>query len=447
MRKLAIILAIIAGTINGYAQVPVQYADSLQSIIELYQGTSSIPGISAAVFIKDVGIWQGTTGESHPGVALDTSMLLGIGSNTKLFTSVLCLKLAEQNILTLDDSIYQWLPNYNYVDSNITIRQLLQHQSGVDDYTESSSFPDTVLNYPDLVWEPEAILNLIGPPDFQAGTSVAYSNTNYILAGMLLESATGISYHTLVRDSILTPLNLNNTFLEGFEPVTGTPAHPWLMGEDLYQLPRTSIGTISWAAGCIVSKPSDMVIWYDALFNQDFLTQQSLNEMTNFINWPGLPYNMGLGLFEVYYSSKMYWGHGGGTIGHSSFFLYDTACNHSVAVIMNDTDADPEPISKVLIKTICELTSATIGINEISNKKVVIYPNPGSDHIFIRGDIDNLISITVYDIHGRTVSKLHDVTEKPVKINTSGFPDGIYSVVLNTKESILSKKILIYHNK
>lgn len=447
MKKIRLTLLLALSSFIGQAQVPEHFKDSLQNILNSFQSANTIPGISAAVQINNIGLWQGATGESHVGIPLDTTMLLGIGSNTKLFTSVLCLKLVEQNILTLEDSLHEWLPNYNYVDSNITIRQLLQHQSGVDDYTNTSSFPNNVLSSPNTIWTPQDILNEIGPSNFQAGTSIAYSNTNYILAGMILEAATGTTYDILVKDSIFTPLGLNQAFVEGFEPVQGVAAHPWWNGTDYFSTPRTAIGTLSWSAGCIVSKPSEMARWYDALFNSNFLNSQSIAEMTNFINWPEETTEVGLGVFKINHNSKVYWGHNGRTLGYSSYFIFDTDCNHSIAVIMNDiTFANPEPIAKALAEKICELTSTTLDIIDYPNDNIRIYPNPNSEYITIDG-YSNLLSISIYDVTGKIINRFDEPNNESVSINTSEFLDGTYFISILTNTGITTKKIITLHNK
>ncbi len=199
-------------------------------------------------------------------------MLMGIGSNTKLFTATMMIKLYELGMISLDDSLHNWLPNFDNIDSNITIKQLLRHNTGIADFW-TPAWVSIVFADPDSVWTPEDVLNFVGSPLFPAGTNVSYSNTNFLLAGMIIEAATGIEYETIVRDSILTPLNLNNTYLDGFESITGVSAHPWHLGEDVNLIPRTAITTSAFSAGCIKSTAQDMVNWYDQLFNQGFLSE------------------------------------------------------------------------------------------------------------------------------------------------------------------------------
>ena len=88
------------------------------------------------------GSLQGVSGISQSGTPIGPDMQFGIASNTKLFTGVLMLKLAENNLISLEDSLHEYLPAYNNIDSNITIRQLLNHTSGLDDVSAVPGYPD-----------------------------------------------------------------------------------------------------------------------------------------------------------------------------------------------------------------------------------------------------------------------------------------------------------------
>ena len=94
-------------------------ASVLQNKIDSIRNTYNLKGISASVFYPGMGTWKGVTGISHTGTPMTSEMLFGIASNTKLFTGVLLLKLAENNIIQLDDSLHQYVPSYPNIDSNM----------------------------------------------------------------------------------------------------------------------------------------------------------------------------------------------------------------------------------------------------------------------------------------------------------------------------------------
>ena len=428
------------------SQVPQHISDSLQNVLELYQGSNSIPGISAAVNIYDVGIWTGTTGESFENTPLLPDMLMGIGSNTKTFTATLMLKLSENGIVSLDDSLYQWLPNFNNIDSTVTIKQLLRHNSGIANFW-TTAWVNAIFANPDSVWTPEDVLNFVGAPLFPPGTNVSYSNTNFTLAGMIIEAATGQEYFSLIRDSILDPLNLNNTFLEGFESITGVSAHPWHLGEDVYLVPRTAVTTGAFAAGCIKSTPEDMVNWYDQLFNQGFLSENSFAEMTDFINISGSSINgVGCGIFRMNYNSKTYYLHSGNIRGYASYTLYDTEDKHSISILKNDTFINCENVALSLANTLNVLITSVMDETE-NDIMIEIYPNPACNHFTIHFYTykPNNYKLQIFDLAGKLIYQQiisPSGNQHSFRININDLSQGIYILKLNSDSYSISQKII-----
>lgn len=439
-----VLLFNIFSLVHLIAQVPQHISDSLQHILDIYQGSNSIPGISAAVNIYDIGIWTGTSGESFENTPLEPDMLMGIASNTKTFTAAMMLKLSEQGLVSLDDSLYHWLPNFNNIDSNITIKQLLRHNTGIADFW-TPSWVSIVFANPDSVWTPEDVLNFVGPPLFPAGTNVSYSNTNFTLAGMVIEAATGIEYETIIRDSILIPLNLNNTYLDGFETITEISAHPWHLGEDVNLIPRTAITTAAFSAGCIKSTPFDMVNWYDRLFNQNFLSENSYTELTDFINLSGSVNGVGCGIFRMNYDNKTYYLHNGNIRGYASYTLYDTEDKHSISVLRNDTFINCENIAKALAKALNVII--TTGLEEQKNDLLVeIYPNPAHEFILVslNNNLDNNYTIQLFDLSGKPIyNEYPDYNGSTIyKMDISNLKRGIYILRLNSNLKSAVYKII-----
>ena len=455
MKKLKLISMLIFFVCNVgvRAQVPQYISDSLQNVLEFYQGSNPIPGISAAVSIYNLGIWTGTSGESFEGTTLTPEMLMGIASNTKTFTAVLMLKLIENDIVSINDSLCKWLPSLNNIDSTVTIKQLLRHNSGIADFW-TTAYVNAIFANPDSVWSPEDVLNYVGPPLFPPGTSVSYSNTNFTLAGMIIEAATGQEYHILVRDSILNSLSLNNTFLEGYETITGVSAHPWHLGVDVDSIPRTAITTGGFSAACMKSTPEDMVKWYDKLFNQNFLSANSFAEMTDFINVSGSSINgVGCGIFRMNYNSKTYYVHDGNIRGYASYTLYDSEDKHSISVIRNDTFVNCSNVANALADVLTALvTSVKVNQNIISLQQFQLsqnFPNPFNPSTKIGYQIPNIsfVTIKVYDVLGNEIKTLVN-EEKPAGIyeidfNATDISSGIYFYQLKTGSYIETKKMLL----
>ena len=316
-------------------------AAMLQDTLNTYfTAFNNIKGMTASVYLPGQGIWQGKAGVSFAGQPITQDMEFGIASNTKLFVATIMLKLAENNVISLNDSLNKWLPTFSNIDPNITIKQLLNHTSGISDPIFISPWTDTIQANPTRVFTPEEVLTWVGAPLFPKGTSWGYSNVNYILAAMIAKNATGFHISTLIRDSILTPLNLNNTFYDVEESIVGTLAHRWWNGgsgsvTDYHNVSRVGLNTAGGAAGSLFSNSSEMSQWYHALFSGQILNNSSVAELKYFIptNSPVQQYS--LGLFRETTQGLAYWGHGGDTWGYKTKMIYDSCMETVVCALSN----------------------------------------------------------------------------------------------------------------
>jgi CubicO group peptidase (beta-lactamase class C family) len=319
-------------------------ASMLQDTLTTYASAfSSIKGMSASVYIPSQGLWQGISGVSYAGHPITQGMEFGIASNSKLFASTAILILQENGILNLNDNLSMWLPSLNpHINPNITIRQLLNHTSGVPELLSYSPWIDTIMANPTRVFTPTEVVNWVNTSLFLPGTSWSYSNTNYVLAGMIVKNATGLNLSKIIRDSILTPLNLNSTFFDVEEPEIGIIAHRWWNGNiitnpltDYNSVSRVALNTAGGSAGAIFSNSSDMATWYHALFSGQILNPSSMAELTNFITTGSLTQKYGLGLTRETTFGLTYWGHGGDTWGYKSKMMYDTCMGTVVCGLSN----------------------------------------------------------------------------------------------------------------
>ena len=317
-----------------------QLATMLQDTLNTYVSMiSNIKGMSASVFIPGQGIWQGVAGESYSGHPITSGMAFGIASNSKLFISVAMLKLSEHGMISLDDSLHKWLPTYNNINPNITIRQLLNHTSGISDPFFQPPWMDTIMANPTRHFPPNEVLGWVGLPLFAPGTGFSYSNTNYILAGMIAQNASGYPISKIIRDSILNPLNLDSTFYDVEETEVGIIAHRWWNNVDYHDTSRVGLNSATGAAGSVFSNASEMVQWYHAVFNGNILNQASLKELTTFVSTSNPSYQYGLGLSRETTQGRTYWGHGGDTWGYKSKLIYDTCQGIAVCGLANSFPA------------------------------------------------------------------------------------------------------------
>ncbi|MBL0174376.1 MAG: serine hydrolase [Ignavibacteria bacterium] len=372
-----------------------QLASRLQSTLDSMRVAQNVKGISASVLLPGQGLWQGTSGVSHATVRITPDMEFGIGSNSKLFTAVTLLKLVENGLLSLDDSLHAWLPSFRNIDSTITIRQILNHTSGIADVNDIQGYPDSILSNPLRVFTREEVLGWVGPPHFRAGTSWSYSNTNYILAGMIVEHASGKRLARFLRDSVLAPLRLDSTFLPIEELVSGSIAHPWANDVEISGTPRVSLLTTAWSAGAMYSTSSEMAQWYAALMSGRVLQEESFRQMTTFVGSG----NYGFGISEKTVAGRLLWLHGGSIRGYSSQMMYDTALKTVICVLINATPAPAALVAQQLLLTL--VNSPITDISEIGNgvRSIDIYPNPSRSLFTIRAAVPTDARIT--DILGR----------------------------------------------
>jgi D-alanyl-D-alanine carboxypeptidase len=314
------------------------WAERFQFILDSVVEATNMKGASLAVLVPGQGLWTGVSGISGAGIPVTEEMRFGIGSNTKLFIAVTMLKLQEQGILSLEDQLYQWLPTYPHVDSTTTIRQLLAHQSGIFDFWNDSTYLwDQMMLDTSRFWTAEEVLATIGPEHFAPGHGYRYSNTGYLLAGMVIEAATGTSWVQKMHDFILDPQDMDSTFVGAFESRNGPLAHEW--GNYIYEIanvPMTAEYSQVNAAGAMLSTAQEMVEWYHALFTGVILSDSSMQQLLNFD--PISFYS--LGLWRHSHGNHLIYQHDGAMLGFVSQMLYDIQSGAAFCLLMNDRNGD-----------------------------------------------------------------------------------------------------------
>jgi len=333
----------------------------LQSLIDRVVKTENIPGIVLYVSTPDT-TWSGAAGVANLAnrKPVKTSDRFRIGSITKTFVAVVILQLYEAGEISLEDAIADWLPeeiSEQLANSEeITIRQLLNHTSGLADYLDNDDFFADFEEEPGYEWTAEEVLEYVylletvAEPD----TEFYYANTNYILLEAIVEAVTGNTLAQELRDRIYTPLGLDNTFMEiqenipdrfvsGYDDWDGdgkrdnvTDLEPWGLGD-----------------GGIISTASDLATFLQALFlKEELLEPETLDEMLEFID-DGEGDEYGLGLSNIETDWGQAWGHSGSTGGFLSTIMYLPDYDISVVVLTNCAEAgDPDESAETALKRI-----------------------------------------------------------------------------------------------
>lgn len=264
-----------------------------------------------------------------------------IGSLTKTFVATVVLQLVGEGRLSLDDSVERWLPGLVPNGDRITIRELLNHTSGLFDFTDDKAWVSTVIANPARDWPPRDLVAvaMAHPPMFAPGTAWWYSNTNYILAGLVVEQVTGTTLEQQLRKRIFEPLGLEATLLPTAPQIEGAHAHGYVgfatvpsLNAGTY-LDATSLASpsIAWAAGGIVSNADDVTRFFSALLTDRLLRPDLLAQMRTVATTS----QYGLGLWFLHPRCGAAYGHFGDTPGYRNEVIASPDGRRAVEVMVN----------------------------------------------------------------------------------------------------------------
>ena len=249
-----------------------------------------------------------------------------IGSNTKTFVAVVVMQLVQEGKVGLDEPIETYLPGLikgEGIDaSRITVRQLLQHTSGLPDFDETLFGTTDVFQYRYHYVTPRDVLDsaLSKPAAFEPGTQWKYTNTNYIVLGMLVERVSQRPVGEQIDERIVKKLGLSHTYFPapGEEKIRGThPQGYHLSAEGKLEDITEMDPAWGWAAGAMVSTPSELNTFFQAVFDGRLLTQASIQEMKKGVDIGSGGRVYGLGLIGTPLScGGTSWGHGGDIAGY-----------------------------------------------------------------------------------------------------------------------------------
>ncbi len=263
------------------------------------------------------------------------------GSNTKTFTATVALQLEEEGKLSLDDTVERWLPGTLDYGDRVTLRQLLNMTGGVPDYQPSLE-PKMVASRADRSrpYTPRELVERVADkPDFEPGSSWNYSTTGYLLAGMIVERASGHSLARELEQRIFEPLGMHRTYLPGATTAIDG-AHALGYGEVQGKLHDLSDFNASagWAGGGAVTTAPDMARFWRALLGGKLLAPEQLDAMkTTVAIGPDYPGRYGLGIFRwtMFPDCGVVWGNGGDLPGFSSEFFNSEDGSVQAGIIVN----------------------------------------------------------------------------------------------------------------
>jgi D-alanyl-D-alanine carboxypeptidase len=320
------------------AGVPAAMAQELLAAIQSWAETPGHRGVSASVVLADGSQWSDVAGLAGQDEPLRPEHLLLIASITKTMTAGVVLQLVAEGVVRLDDPIGRWLSAIPNVNPAITVRQLLNHTNGLANYTTSAALSSTIAANRAHAFTANELLAFIGPPRFTAGADTEYTNTAFLLLGLIAERAAGRPIADLYHQRLWDPLGLTDIFLPGFEQPPGPVAIAQSSAGLVAPMSRMADLTVGNSAAGLLSNAPTVAKWGHALFMGGIVSaelQQALRELVPAAgNIPGET-GAGLGIRSYHYLDRTQFGHSGGSGMGSSLLLHDPDTGVTVAVVMN----------------------------------------------------------------------------------------------------------------
>ena len=328
---------------------------------------------SAVMMVQGADVnWKGAAGLANPdtGIEMLPDDQFRSASAAKMMLATLVMKLSEAGLINLDSPIADYLAEdivaglHLYVgqdySSTITTRQLLQHTSGLaDDWfdeRDNGRFLQMVLeDETDKLWEPVELVAYVKEnlsPLFAPGVGFNYSDVNYILAGLVIESVTDQPLHEVYREQLFTPLGMAHTYMEFREEphpsIPGrNPAYVFY-GETEYSSFRSL--SADWAGGGLVSTTEDMTRFIRAFANDEIFAIPGTREaMFDWVVWEDGSLDYGLGVMQIKGKTLTIWGHLG--VGQT-FMFYWPEGNITLTGTMNQNEVQVGPLFNEVLMSI-----------------------------------------------------------------------------------------------
>jgi D-alanyl-D-alanine carboxypeptidase len=328
----------------------------------LQKGLDGVVGIGAVAEVRNgAAVWRGSSGVAELGSSRKVPVAgrFRIGSITKTFVATVVLQLVAEKRIRLEDSVERWLPGVVPNGENITVRQLLNHTSGLYDFKDTLPMPPSAefyaLRYRTWTASEQIERALANPPVFdKPGSRYDYSNTNYLLIGEIIEKATGRTYAEEIERRLIRPLGLRGTTLPGTSPyIKGPHAHGYIP-KDGGQLDYTEMNpTLFGASGDMISTTRDLNRFFAALLGGHLLPARLLDAMKT-AGTPDGRYGLGLSWHDTTCKVRVY-GNDGDALAYQaySFSTEDTRQQVTIAVTPHLPDNPDKSVDAFVDQAIC----------------------------------------------------------------------------------------------
>ncbi|GIE36682.1 serine hydrolase [Actinoplanes italicus] len=362
-------------------QAPIAKDQALQSALDGLVKDGSLPGVLMSVRSADGRVTDYTAGvgDTHKKSAVPADGYVRIASNTKMYTAVIILQLVGEGKIALTDTVEKHLPGVvrgtgagaGIDGRKMTVQQLLQHTTGLGNDT-SLNVPGGILAVKDRYFEPRELLDsaLAQPPASGKGKARvwSYSNSGYVVLGLVAQRVTGRPFAELVNERIIKRIGLTETYYpgpgdrdiraphpQGYLPAKDAQGKP--TGRELIDITRFD-PSVAGAAGQMIATPSDVNKFMIALQDGRLINPRELAKMRETVEAPGLPegWRYGLGTIEFKLSCGITaYGHGGDADGFQSRAAI-TADGRAVTLVGTNDEAGQQEVLGVFDKALCATT-------------------------------------------------------------------------------------------
>jgi len=306
----------------------------IETVIDKYVDEVKTPAALVGIYTPggEQVILRGKS-DVKTGTAAMATDRFRIASLTKTFTATLLLKLVEDKKIGLEDKLGKFYPNVKNADK-ITIRQLINHTSGIYSYTGIKEFHDLAITDPLKKWTYNDLLALVADhePYCEPGQGFNYSNTNYMIMGMLIEKLSGKKYDEFLQEKICAPLGMISTYYATTPEISGNFYHGYHDSVDVSLLDPSGPN----AAGAIISTLQDLKKWNEALAEGKLLSKNMQEERLKFVvkeKSPAAGYGLGI------IAKGSFLGHTGGISGYNLDMFYHPGTKTSIIIMFT---LDPE---------------------------------------------------------------------------------------------------------
>lgn len=341
MRKIFILLVFSLFVFVGCRSSQTENDKKITQCIDRLVKDNQIPGLNLSIIYKDGKQTNYSSGFANveKKIKMSDNFVLFSGSVGKTYAVAILMQLVDEGKIALDNKYFNYFPEVEWLEllpniKEITVEMLLQHTSGLPRYVMKPEVWASVRENPDKIWSYKDRMSYVfnDEPIHEAGKGWAYSDTNYILLGMLIEKITGNAYYDEVKSRLFVPGNLANTYPAVTRKIKNLPVGYSKLPE-MFKMPEQVVTNgeyifnlqMEWTGGGIASTTSDLAKWgkmlFEGKFFSDYLLQQVVAPNANGVNIDkNLSYGMGSFIYESKYGKA--YGHTGFVPGFVSIVSY-----------------------------------------------------------------------------------------------------------------------------